>query len=165
MNTRDGGKNLRAPGNYDVDAASALAVIDFLVVDEKTGELIKEVGLTQQEFKDECDINEIVRRFGLTGQLPDSYRAPVSGDFTGISDFKSAMDAVRAAQERFMEMPGELRAKFDNDPQKLMSFLDDEKNRDEAVKLGIVNKPPEVTRDAVKAIDELAAVLKPKPAA
>lgn len=165
MNTRDGGSVLRAPGNYDVDRISNLSAIDFMKVDEVTGELVKEVSLTQQEFKDECDINEIVRRFGLTGQLPDNYRAPVSGDFTGISDFKTAMDAVRAAQDRFMEMPAELRARFDNDPQKLIGFLDDEKNREEAIKLGILNKPPEVTRDAVKAIDDLAAVLKPKPAA
>lgn len=119
----------------------------------------------QQQFKEECDINTIVKRFGLTGEIPGEYRVPVSGDFTGISDFHSAMLAVRQAQEAFMELPAEVRARFNNDPQLLMDFVDDGKNKDEAMKLGLLNPPPEVTRDAVKAIDELAEAVRAVPKA
>lgn len=140
---------LRAPFNYDVDAAS------------KEVELVcdPEESVTQQQFKDECDINEIVRRFGLTGEMPDDFRAPVSGDFTGVSDFQSAMQAVRAAQEAFNSLPAEVRAEFSNDPQRMMDFLSNEKNRERALELGLVQKPPEKTRDVVQAVDELAKVL------
>lgn len=121
---------------------------------------------TQQQFKQECDINEIVRRFGLTGELPAEPRIGSFGDFTGVHDFHAAMNMVRGAEEAFMEFPAELRARFGNDPGQMLLFLQDVKNKDEAVKLGLVSKPPEVTRDAVKAIDELAAKLgAPKPAA
>lgn len=118
-----------------------------------------EVSLASQSAKEETDINEIVRRFGLIGSLPENVNVPVSGDFTGITDFETAMRAVTKAREDFMELPAELRYRFANDPQRLLEFCENGANRDEAVKLGLVSKPPEVTRDAVVAIDELAAKL------
>lgn len=142
---------LRAPFNYDVDQAS---LDSGLSIDPDEDQ-------AKQSFKDECDINEIVRRFGLGEGLPENFRMPVSGDFTGVSDFKSAMDLVADAQSMFMELPGELRARFRNDPQELMAFLEDGKNRDEALELGLVQPAPEVTRDVVTAVDELAAKIVP----
>lgn len=104
-------------------------------------------GMTQQQFAEDADINVIVKRFGLTGELPATYRAPMTGDFTGISDFHSAMNAVREAEERFLQVPAEVRARFDHDPQKLMEFLDDAGNREEAIKLGLIPMPPERVRE------------------
>lgn len=137
---------LRGFGNYDVEAASDEAGFD-------TGP----DSMTQQEFAKECDINEIVRRFGLTGQLPENLRFPVSGDFTGVGDFHEAMNLVRQAEEEFLRVPAEVRARFQNDPGQLLAFLEDGKNREEAIKLGLVSPPPEKTRDVVQAVDELAA--------
>lgn len=145
---------LRTFGNYDVDKASIEAGLSRRV-DSDTGELIDD-GMTQQSFADEVDINTIVRRFGLTGELPEGLALPQSGDFTGVVDFHSAMNAVRSAQEAFDKLPGEMRYRFNNDPQRLIDFLGDDKNRDEALKLGLISPPPEVPRDAVVAIDELA---------
>lgn len=130
---------VRSAYNYDMDAAS----------DESALSCDHEEDRTQQHFAEECDINTIVKRFGLTGELPEVVRVPVSGDFTDVVDFQTAMEAVRRAQEGFMELPGELRYRFGNDPQKLMEFMEDGRNLEEARKLGLVNKPPEVTRDQV----------------
>lgn len=139
--------------NFDQESVDT----SLSMVNPDTGEY--DAGWTQQEFAADADINEIVRRFGLTGQLPDNVRVPQYGDFTGITDFESAMRAVRKAEEDFMELPAELRLRFNNDPQRLMEFLDNDANRDEAVKLGLVSAPANVPRDAVKAIDDLAAKL------
>jgi len=122
-----------------------------------SGLCCEDESLAIQSAKDEADINTIVRRFGLTGELPGDFQMPQSGDFTNIPDFHSAMNRVRQAEEAFMELPGEIRARFMNDPAAVMEFLNDDKNREEAVKLGLVAKPKEVTRDVVKAVDELAA--------
>lgn len=143
---------VRNPYNYDAVVAS----------DECGVDCSGDVPVTQQQFAEECDINTIVRRFGLTGELPENVRVPVSGDFTGVVDFQTAMQAVRRAEADFMELPGHIRARFENDPQRLMAFLENVKNRDEAISLGLVSKPAEVTRDVVKAVDELAAKLVPK---
>lgn len=147
---------IRTPYNYDMNQAG-----------NESGLACTEAeGMTQQQFKDETDINTIVRRFGLTGDLPQNLNMPVSGDFTGISDYQTAVNLVLKADEEFMTLPGEMRARFNNDPAQLLAFLDDPNNKDEAEKLGIVNKPAKPQRTAVDAIDELAKSLVPaKPSA
>jgi len=126
-----------------------------LVCDEETC-------VVSQSAKEECDINVIVARFGLTGQIPQGYKPPMSGDFTGVNDFHTAMNAVKEAEASFMQLPAHLRKRFGGDPQELMRFLDYGKNRDEAVKLGLVPPKPERTRDVVQAVDELAAKIVPR---
>lgn len=123
---------LRAAHNYDVDAVSRQVGIVF----------DPDEGMTQQQFKDECDINTIVERFGLTGELPENIRMPVSGDFTQVTDFQSAMNMVRQAEEAFNELPGAVRYRFANNPARLIEFLEDGDNRAEAIKLGLVPPPP-----------------------
>lgn len=78
--------------------------------------------MTQQHFTEEVDINVIVRRFGLTGVFPGNVTAGVYGDFTGISDYESAVRTIDRTRERFMLLPAELREKFANDPAKLVEF-------------------------------------------
>lgn len=136
--------------------------------DPKTGfltdELVPDLGYTQQQFAEEADINTIVRRFGLTGELPSAMRAPIYGDFTGITNYQDALNAVLQAEAGFNDLPADLRERFANDPARMLQFLADDRNKDEAIKLGLVNKPPEQTRDVVQAVDELAAKLtKDKP--
>ena len=121
---------VRQPYAYDADAVS-----------EATGLKCLDKSLTQQEFAEESDINFIAERYGLTGELPQVVNLPTYGDFTGVFDFQSAQNAVRQAIENFMELPAKLRARFDNSPQKLLDFLADDDNLDEARALGLVNKP------------------------
>ena len=122
---------LRTPYNYDMEAAS-----------NETALHCPEPTLTQQHFKEECDINTIVERFGLTGELPQNLVVPLTGDFTeAVTDFQTAMNHVRASEEAFMKLPAQIRARFNNDPQQLLEFVEDERNRDEAIKWGIVNAP------------------------
>lgn len=77
--------------------------------------------ITQQHFKDEVDINTIVRRFGLM-DLPQWNNGGVYGDFTGIVDFDSALAKIKSTEEAFMRLPAELRDKFDNDPAELVRY-------------------------------------------
>lgn len=118
---------LRTPYNYDTIAAS-----------NESGLACEEPTLAQQQFKDECDINNILRQFNITGQLPEQTLSPKYGDFTGINDYKTALDRVIAADEQFMNLPATLRARFDNDAANLIEFLNNDENRLEAEKLGLV---------------------------
>lgn len=153
---------VRAMWQYDRDKASDEAGVSFDPEYESEEGRFPARDMCQQQFKEECDINEIVRRFGLTGQMPTTVRTPMIGDFTGVVDYQSALNAVIKARDDFMALPGEVRERFLHDPQRLMDFMNDPKNRDEAVKIGLIPKAPEKTRDVVQAVDELAAVLKPK---
>lgn len=95
-------------------------------------------GLTQGQFKQECDINHIMRRYKQSGALPRFKRGGVYGDFSELGDYMESLEKVQAAQEAFAALPSEVRARFRNDPGELVAFVADEKNRDEAVKLGLV---------------------------
>lgn len=75
---------------------------------------------TQQHFRDEVDINTIVRRFGMTGVMPFGQMQGVYGDFSGITDFDEAVAKIRDGQERFMRLPPEVRERFGNDPARLI---------------------------------------------
>lgn len=130
--------SFRAPFAYDTDKASLDA-----------GLLCEDESLALQSEKDDADINVIVKRFGLTGQLPDDLRMPVSGDFTQVPDFHTAMNLVRQTQEEFLKVPAEVRAEFGNDPQAFMAFFEKEENRERAQKLGLL-KPPVVPPPPVR---------------
>lgn len=98
--------------------------------------------MTQQHFKDECDINRIMARYQETGVLIDpmtgTRREPMFGEFDSEFDLREAMDKINAAYEQFSQLPSRIRDRFDNSPAKLMDFLRDSENYDEAVKLGLV---------------------------
>lgn len=134
------GPFIRSAYNYPMDAVS-----------RETGLACTDVTRTQQQFAEECDINTIIRRFGLTGELPENLRVPQSGDFTSVHDFQSAMNAVRAAEEAFMEMPADVRERFNNDPGRFLAFVHDDKNRDEAAKLGLL-VPPAVPPEPLEVV-------------
>lgn len=118
---------MRTEFNYDREAASLAAALTT-----------PEPSLAVQDAAEEADINTIVRRFGLTGQLPHDIRAPQYGDFTGINDYRDAMDVVLEADRAFMALPADVRARFGNDPAELVDFVSNEANRDEARKLGLL---------------------------
>jgi len=117
--------------NYDQDAVSLA-----------TGLRCEDPSLAQQQFKDEADINVLVQRFGLVGTMPQNPQLPQYGDFSEIVDFQTALNAVHRARDQFAALPSGIRDRFNQSPQALLSFLSNPANRDEAVRLGLVNAPP-----------------------
>lgn len=94
--------------------------------------------LTVVSAQDETDINSIVRRFGLTGELPKDVRMPTFEDYEQVYDFHSAMNMVAEAKEAFMKMPADVRTRFQNDPNDFLYFVMDDRNRAEAKRLGLL---------------------------
>jgi len=89
----------------------------------------------QQHHKDECDINVILERFGKTGQMPVNAISGTYGDFSGVHDYHTAMNALIAAESEFAALPAQIRSRFDNEPSRLIEFLDNPQNKAEAEKL------------------------------
>lgn len=88
----------------------------------------KEPDMTQQSDLPETDINVIMKRYGATGQIPQVSAQPSYGDFSIITDYRSALDAIRHADEQFSEVPAEVRARFDNDASKFIEFAQNPDN-------------------------------------
>ena len=101
--------------------------------------------MTKQSFADECDINNIMRRYEKDGVLNhlNKYQGNF-GDFTGAVDYHEAMNIVAKADQMFMDLPASIRARFGNDPGAFVEFATDPKNLDEMVKMGLAKPNPKV---------------------
>lgn len=99
-------------------------------------------GRTKQSERDGTDINKIVARYRKTGILPATRRVqPVFADVTGISDFHTMLNRVEAGKAAFQSLPAVVRKKFGNDVESMVAWLQDSKNMDEAIEMGLVEKP------------------------
>lgn len=119
--------------------------------------------LTQQQFKEDCDVNLIMEKYMKTGMMPQSVAPLLEGDFSNLPSYAEALQTVIDAQDMFMEIPAKIRQRFDNNPQELMNFLADESNTEEAIKLGLKNPKVIPTVDPnLEALKEIANNTKPK---
>lgn len=101
--------------------------------------------LTVQSDAIDADINTIVKRFGITGQLPSNLEYVTNVDLSVAPDtFQGALDVLDRARETFMQMPADVRARFVNDPALFMDFVSNPANLDEMRKMGLaVPKAPD----------------------
>lgn len=98
--------------------------------------------MTQQHFEKACNINNIMKRYKDTGTLPVNTGTPIFGDFSQITGYQEALNQVMEAQQNFNALPLEIQKKFGNDPGSLHEYLQDPKNEEEAIRLGLLNPKP-----------------------
>lgn len=121
----------------------ARVTFDGLLLDPKTGEFVKPKTRTKQSFKAECDINNILQQYSATGMIKHIRNEQARyADLPDEVDFQSAMNTVIQAEAAFASLPSKVRNRFHNDPQEFLAFMADPKNKDEAIELGLVNRPP-----------------------
>ena len=121
---------------YDEDEdAKARAATDIHCEDES---------LTVQDAPD-ADINVLMARMGIKDGsiLPADLNITAPGyygDLTDIPDMQEALARVHEAEDRFMELPAKIRARFNNRPFELHMFINNPENYDEAVTLGLLQR-------------------------
>ena len=98
-------------------------------------------GLTDGSQAAELDVNQIIRRAQKSGILPGVDIERVFADVSSAQDYHSALNIILQANEQFMSLDAEIRAKFDNDPAKFMDFVHDPKNGPELVRMGLAEEP------------------------
>jgi len=106
--------------------------------------------LTKQCFKDECDVNVIMSRFKKVGgqDFLSTYSAASGGqfgDFSGVVDYRTAIDQISAAEASFMRLPARVREEFHNDPSSFLDFCGNPANADTLVKWGLASPKPTVS--------------------
>lgn len=93
---------------------------------------------TDQSFKDEVNVNNIISKFNKTGQISHlAKKQGIYADLSEIQDLLTSRIQVQKAQEAFDSLPAEIRRRFGNSPVELVNFLQDPANDQEAVKLGL----------------------------
>ena len=96
---------------------------------------------TKQSFKDDVDVNKILRKFTKTGQLPGMIAQDGRyGDFSEVGTFQDALEKVRFAEEQFHALPAHVRKRFGHDPVEFLGFVADPANKQEMADLGLLTK-------------------------
>lgn len=112
--------------------------------------------MTQQQFKDEADINYIVSMYDSSGVMPTFHgdgqpAQPVFGDFASLPDNAQEMyNRMIEAKNNFDNLPLEVRKRFNYDPAAFLDFVDNPENLDELVAMGLATK----TTAAVPNLDD-----------
>lgn len=111
---------------------------------------------TRQEFKEECNINTILKTFKTTGALPHmNRRQPQFLDTSEIPDLQTAMQIMIDADRVFMSLPATVRKTFDNDPVKFVEFAENEENLDQMREWGLAPpKTPEAAPQRVEIVKQ-----------
>jgi len=120
--------------------------------------------MTQQQFKDECDINNILRKHGHDPVAFQALTRPGGkyADFSNITEYREMLDTVMSAQDAFSSLPAHLRYRFGNDPSQLLDFVQNPNNYDEGVSLGILNPRPKAAPSANDELNDDKAGAAPK---
>lgn len=96
--------------------------------------------LTRQSFKDEVDINAIIKRYETTGMLPTpNQRTPQYGDYSNPIDFQSAQNIIIRGQEQFDSLPSKVRRQFNDNPVDFLAFATNPENLDAMVEMGLLD--------------------------
>jgi len=115
--------------------------------DHKTGVFFTPPSRTKQSFVHECDINNIIKHFKVSGQIRHMNERANQGAYTDLPDpidFQEALHQVHAARDSFATLPAHVRSRFSNDPAQFLSFMADPANQDEIIKMGLAadTRPP-----------------------
>lgn len=100
----------------------------------------------QQHHKDASNINNIVgthlrgpmAQAGFPiGYSPNASRKPMFLDLSSV-DFQTMLNKVADVRGQFDALPAKLRRRFYNDPYQMVRFVENEENRQECIKLGLL---------------------------
>jgi len=117
-----------------------------------------EPSMTQQQFKDDCDVNLILKKIMKGENVQFNQRKGTYGDFSASPSYEQAMQTVIDANDTFMSLPSNIRTKFQNNPQNLLDYLNDKENLEDSYKLGLRVKPkvePNPVADGIKELVDL----------
>lgn len=114
------------------------------------------VSRTKQSFRDECDINLIMKRFRKVcgADYLTRYSEVQSGSFGDFSEVKSYQEAIQLMDkvcDVFAGLPAKVRETFYNDPSNFVTFVNDPNNFDKAVELGIFERVKSAVSSGVEA--------------
>lgn len=99
---------------------------------------------TKQSFKNECDINHILKMYKKNGIVTHiQARAPMFEDVADALSYQDSLNLVIRAQEQFAALPSKVRARFGNDPAQFLEFCGNSANAKEMVDLGLATARPE----------------------
>lgn len=124
--------------------------------------------LTQQQFKDECEIESLLRAHNLgqvMGILNNHGQQPLYADVTDVPDFHDAQNHVSRAREYFEGLPSDVRSRFNNSLAEFLTSLNDPGAREALTEMGVLKKAADTAADKVDVQPAGSSVVDKQPSA
>lgn len=112
--------------------------------DESThvGVVFTGASMTQQHFKDECDINLILELYTRTGELPVNACELRYADVSSFTDYTTMRAAMAQAESDFLELPASVRERYHNCTSEFLDAIaTDDGRRELQSLLGVDDSP------------------------
>ena len=90
--------DFRSPYNFDTDVSSFGVGLS----------IPEDTDMAQQSFKEECDINTLVKIYANTG-VPGADIPAMEFEIDRVIDYQTALNELRAADEAFMQLASSVR--------------------------------------------------------
>lgn len=101
-------------------------------------------GRTKQSFKEEADINNIVKKHGRAAiQQQAALSIKQYGDYTEINEYQESLDLINTSNENFNKLPADVRKEFNNNAGEFLEFATNPDNAEKMYDLGIAKRPIE----------------------
>jgi len=99
---------------------------------------VGETSLVQASLEAETDINNIMRKYEQTQQWTHVNRYMEQyADVSDVTDYKTSLERMYAADEMFMSLPARIREQFQNDPGNFVEFATNPDNLDVLREMGL----------------------------
>lgn len=98
--------------------------------------------LAKQSFRDECNINLIMRKYEKDGLIKhlNNHEGRYE-DYIPHDGYHNALNQILEAETMFNKIPSKIRAVFQNDAEKFLEFVQNPENTDEMVEMGLARRP------------------------
>ena len=116
----------------------------------------KEPTLTKQSFKDECDINKIIKRFSETGQIPLQNGLEAQYGEAPIMDLKLALDTVDNLRQEFDNLEPQQKEIFGGNMNNYAQFLSDYAESPQSFAIEPKSKTDTSVQDVTKVAEKTA---------
>lgn len=95
--------------------------------------------LTKQEFRDECNINNIMKKYRTRGDLTHiSSTIGEYGTFDQGEDLLHSRLILQNAEAAFIQLPSGLRRELDHEPANFVDWIKDPENEQRAFDMGLL---------------------------
>lgn len=109
-----------------------------------------EASLTQQQFKDECEIESLLKAHNLSqvmGIMSNHNQQPLYGDVSEIPDFHVSQNHLARATEYFEGLPSDVRSRFNNSLSEFLTTLNNPGAREALTEMGVLKKAADKVAD------------------
>lgn len=126
-----------------------------------------EPSMALQSAAPECDIYNIINQFNTTGLVTHvASGVPQYADVSEVPDYQAALAVVMEAEDQFSSLPADVRREFDNDPGRMLEFIQNPDNYDRGVELGLFSPKSDLSNSNFNvSVPSSESLVSPSPAA